>query len=303
MALPLVLPISVSDIETEFEAPVGTPLSEFIKGGTFVPDNSENVNVPTALPLSISDFFGAANTSPPILTIPQDLAGNINIVQIDGGAYVAAEHPLGSPVTVDPDEEFVIDVTVRCNTDFQDGDQVAPQLPGYSWARERMRIGIGVQNFVPNFTGVRLAIFFTSATTGYIARYMSQAQGSSRSNQEVAGSTYQDQPNTDYGNFVIPDGSNSLRIRVTRGASYTPSSSVNEWYQSDWTVEIFQRGSFTTLWKGIDLQYGGNESNSLTWRAGGPLCLMNDEYFDGGECDLEFTEIKAFVGGTVIPDP
>ena len=54
-------PLALSEIETEFEAPVGTPLSQFLRGGPFVPESATNAGVPTALPIAMLDLLGAAN--------------------------------------------------------------------------------------------------------------------------------------------------------------------------------------------------------------------------------------------------
>lgn len=64
MTLQLVKPISMTDIEAEFLAPSGTPLSAFVRGGAFVPDNATNIGVPTAKPIAMTDLLGAANAPP-----------------------------------------------------------------------------------------------------------------------------------------------------------------------------------------------------------------------------------------------
>lgn len=63
MALPSSGNISLTDIETEFGAPSGTALSEFVRGGAYVPDTAVNSAIPTSTPISMRDFEGAsANT-------------------------------------------------------------------------------------------------------------------------------------------------------------------------------------------------------------------------------------------------
>lgn len=44
----------LSDVCTEFLAPATTPLSSFVRGGSWVPNTGANAGVPTALPLLLS---------------------------------------------------------------------------------------------------------------------------------------------------------------------------------------------------------------------------------------------------------
>ncbi len=60
MTLPTVPPIGMVEIQQEFSAPLGTPLSAFLRGGVWVPDTSANVGVPTVLPISMLDLLGAS---------------------------------------------------------------------------------------------------------------------------------------------------------------------------------------------------------------------------------------------------
>lgn len=57
-------PVSVKDLGDFFGRtdPVVTPQDEYLKGDSFVPNISENVNVPTALPLRTSNFLGSYTT-------------------------------------------------------------------------------------------------------------------------------------------------------------------------------------------------------------------------------------------------
>ena len=59
MALPLSGPISISDINTEFNrsATAQTSLSQLYRGGGIVTTN--NTNVPTSGAISLSNFYGA----------------------------------------------------------------------------------------------------------------------------------------------------------------------------------------------------------------------------------------------------
>jgi hypothetical protein len=52
-------PATLESAYTEFGAPQGTPLSSFLRNGAYVPNTSANANVPTALPISLSQLAGA----------------------------------------------------------------------------------------------------------------------------------------------------------------------------------------------------------------------------------------------------
>lgn len=59
MAVPTSGAVSLADIRREFGASAGTPLHAFVRGGSYVPDISENSGVPTSPPISIDDLRGA----------------------------------------------------------------------------------------------------------------------------------------------------------------------------------------------------------------------------------------------------
>lgn len=63
MTLQLVRPISLGDVIAEYEAPLGTPLGAFVRGGAFVPDSPGNSGVPTTKPISLGDLLGSSNES------------------------------------------------------------------------------------------------------------------------------------------------------------------------------------------------------------------------------------------------
>jgi hypothetical protein len=49
----------LSQVCAEFLAPANTKLSQFLRGGAYVPNNSFNTAVPTALPIKLSQLAGA----------------------------------------------------------------------------------------------------------------------------------------------------------------------------------------------------------------------------------------------------
>lgn len=64
MTLPTSPPLTLTQVLAEFGAPAGTPLSAMVRGGAYVPNIPQNSNVPTAPPVELLDFLGAANTPP-----------------------------------------------------------------------------------------------------------------------------------------------------------------------------------------------------------------------------------------------
>lgn len=55
---------SLTQVYAEFGAPLGTPLSAFLRGGSWVPNTAANINVPTSLPISLSQLAGATRYTP-----------------------------------------------------------------------------------------------------------------------------------------------------------------------------------------------------------------------------------------------
>ena len=61
MALPSSGTLSINDIVGEFGGSAPHSLSEYYRGGNFVPNSSLNSNIPTSGQIKISNFYGAAN--------------------------------------------------------------------------------------------------------------------------------------------------------------------------------------------------------------------------------------------------
>lgn len=59
MALPTSGPISIQDIVNEFGGSGTHSLSEYYRGGTYVPNTPANSNIPTSGSISLSNFYGA----------------------------------------------------------------------------------------------------------------------------------------------------------------------------------------------------------------------------------------------------
>jgi len=60
MALQEIGPIALSDVQAEFGGSYPISLSEYYRGGSYVPDHSTNAGVPTTGPISLSSFYGAS---------------------------------------------------------------------------------------------------------------------------------------------------------------------------------------------------------------------------------------------------
>ena len=82
-------PISISEIATEFGGTVPHSLSEYIRGGSRVPNTTANNNIPTSNDdIMMSDFYGADNTpaSAPLTAADITLVGRTYAVSSIGGA-------------------------------------------------------------------------------------------------------------------------------------------------------------------------------------------------------------------------
>lgn len=60
MALPASGAISLLDIQNEFGGANPIALSEYYRGGTYVPNTSNNTSIPTSGTISLNDFHGAS---------------------------------------------------------------------------------------------------------------------------------------------------------------------------------------------------------------------------------------------------
>ena len=88
MALPLVAPISLSQVATEFGAPAATPLSAFVKGGAYVVAGTPGGSIPVAPPISLSQFLGARHVA--TLTLASSsITGPFAISSVVPGANLA----------------------------------------------------------------------------------------------------------------------------------------------------------------------------------------------------------------------
>lgn len=63
-------PVSLAAVRAEFGAPAGTPLSAFVRGGTWVPDIAQNAGVPTTPPIRLAQLAGAVKYQPMTISGP-----------------------------------------------------------------------------------------------------------------------------------------------------------------------------------------------------------------------------------------
>lgn len=84
MALPSSPPISSNQIQSEFGGSSPFTITDYYRGGSLVPNISQNNGVPTSGPISILDFLGATNQAPLSATTPSNVFGIA--IQIPGTA-------------------------------------------------------------------------------------------------------------------------------------------------------------------------------------------------------------------------
>lgn len=62
MALPTSGQLTLSQIQTEFGGTSPINISEYYRGGIYVPDTATNSDIPTSGMIAISDFYGGSST-------------------------------------------------------------------------------------------------------------------------------------------------------------------------------------------------------------------------------------------------
>jgi len=97
--------ISLGDIKTEFSGG-GNNLTDYLRGGANVPDTAANSGIPTAVPVSITDFYSGDSTP-----APQEITinGGTNIVLTSVAAFTALT--AGDPIIVNLTGAFVASTT------------------------------------------------------------------------------------------------------------------------------------------------------------------------------------------------
>jgi hypothetical protein len=83
--------ITLSDIQAEFGGSNPVGLSEYYRGGAYVPSTAPTANIPSAGAISLSDFYGAANV--PAASATLKWAGNIaNGQTLDVSAFATTPY-------------------------------------------------------------------------------------------------------------------------------------------------------------------------------------------------------------------
>jgi len=82
MALPSSGVLTLDDIQTEFGGTNPIDLSDYYRGGGLVPDSGPNAAIPTSGAISVSDFYGAANSLTLDLAVRAQITGTTSGVAI-----------------------------------------------------------------------------------------------------------------------------------------------------------------------------------------------------------------------------
>jgi len=65
--------ISILNLKTEFSGPTPSALTDYYRGGTYVPDTTANAGIPTSGKVSLTNFYGAS-------VFTASLSGTFNFV-------------------------------------------------------------------------------------------------------------------------------------------------------------------------------------------------------------------------------
>jgi hypothetical protein len=90
-------PISITDLVTEFGGDAPHSLTEYYRGGSLVPNNSNNQLVPTSgNPISLTNFYGATNTITTDNYTIEIASRNIGFFLAYGFSSTASGFPFGA---------------------------------------------------------------------------------------------------------------------------------------------------------------------------------------------------------------
>ena len=82
-------PISLLDIQNEFGGTASTKITEYYRGGAYVPNTADNSNIPTSGQISFSDFFCSSAISEIVVYITQNTA-NVNVSSLFGTHWTSS---------------------------------------------------------------------------------------------------------------------------------------------------------------------------------------------------------------------
>ena len=99
MALPSSGPLTLANIQTEFGGTNPVGLSEYYRGGPYVPDSTQTTTIPASGLIAVNNFYGTSKRVPIPLTISSNTY-NYDVYTNRGPAYVAGVSDI--TVTVSP---------------------------------------------------------------------------------------------------------------------------------------------------------------------------------------------------------
>jgi hypothetical protein len=302
--------LTLADIKAEFLAPAKTLLSEFNRGGEYVPEAVVNENIGAVPPIEMASFYGAESNPTTFehesFILP---AGEIKVLgaQPDIGLWVDPHD--SSSTLIGINEKYVIDIRVRNGPGQEDGPQ-SQYIVGSDtyFGRARMQFFLGVTLANPFFSsdaalinGIisgRLVEFnhvhFDGGNT-YLGAYGLSYTG--------PGASFDDDDaiirtlDSEY-DSRLPTTSRYVNVRVKRGENYDPIPGGGA-YGLDHKTELFRSADpFSSLWE--DSFDDTNQANTTPWNAGGWLVLYNIP-LTGGVCNLDVETLQVSVGTTVAP--
>lgn len=97
MTLPASPPITMAQVRAEFGGTAGTTkLSDYVRGGAYVPDTAANSGVPTSVPITLAQLCGASAASATLSTSSISAAGTPPGTVTTAAVYCTASG-IGSP--------------------------------------------------------------------------------------------------------------------------------------------------------------------------------------------------------------
>jgi hypothetical protein len=309
MILPADGAIGMIDVTQEFLAPVRTPLTEFVRGGEYVPDMGTgfpNENVPTTPPIALTDMYDATRNPNPvqledgILVQPE-----VEVISSSReGLFVAGYDGIVLPIP--SDARFVVDVKFKCGPTFDPYDQgdvtsAGPNARIYPDCLLNADVLIGLTganplfatdgNMMSQFGGMRVRFWNSlSSFQGYGPGVVNPLGESPVWLDTVGGG------DTSY-NDVRPDPTSFTRLRLSRGESLVFNGFTGTW-NAMWNLKIY-RDDFTTLWREVTTVGTGGVASP--YNASGYLIFANNNPTGDGDVDVSFEYLRGFVGGSVPP--
>lgn len=291
-------PIKLSEVAIEFNAPFKVPMSELVRGGDYVPDAGgvgfANVNIPTAPPVALTDFYEGSGNPNPVEVSDVILPGDT------GGAVMVSANELvglgpavydGFTIPVPTDARFCIEARFKCGPTFRPhrSDSIIAGSAVYNDADLVADVKIGLtiapptasfSNKLSGFFGARIRFWKGSNPTYGVA----QVQFPGLSSQWLEGPWFDD---------TRPSTSQYAHIRLSRGADWAGSGTR----VAVWKVEIFDNEFSGAAWDEVETPSSG----SFPFNAAGNMVFMNNVPEDDGEVDITVDYVRGYAGGASPP--